>query len=101
MLMKSSLSRPTNQIRQNGKMIGELGRRGKHIMTACYFCQGRVVQEKVTIDFRWGHKLKVIENVPAEVCQQCGEKYIKAAVYKAMEKLATSRAKPDARVTVD
>jgi len=69
--------------------------------TECYFCKGRVVEEKVTIDFRWGHKLKVMEDVPAGVCQQCGEKYIQAAVYKAMEKLMTSRAKPAARVTVD
>jgi YgiT-type zinc finger domain-containing protein len=69
--------------------------------TECYFCKGRVVEEKVTIDFRWGRKLKVMEEVPAGVCQQCGEKYIQAAVYKAMEKLMTSRAKPAARVTVD
>ena len=67
----------------------------------CYFCKGRVVQEKVTVDFRWGQKLKVIEDVPAGVCQQCGEKYFQSTVYKAMEKLATSRAKPTARVTVD
>ena len=69
--------------------------------TECYFCKGRVAQEKVTVDFRWGHKLKVIEDVPAGVCQQCGEKCFQAAVYKAMEKLAASRVKPAARVTVD
>lgn len=69
--------------------------------TACYFCKGKVVETKVKVDFRWGRKLKVIENVPAGVCQQCGEKYFQAAVYKAMEKLAASRAKPTARVTVD
>jgi YgiT-type zinc finger domain-containing protein len=69
--------------------------------TECYFCKGKVVQAKVNVDFRWGRKLKVIENVPAGVCQQCGEKYFQAAVYKAMEKLAASRAKPAARVTVD
>ncbi len=69
--------------------------------TECYFCKGRVLQEKVTVDFRWGHKLKMMEDVPAGVCQQCGEKYIQAAVYKALERLMTSRAKPAARVTVD
>ena len=67
----------------------------------CYFCKGRVVQKKVTVDFRWGQKLKVIEDVPAGVCHQCGEKYFQATVYKTMEKLAASRAKPAARVTVD
>jgi YgiT-type zinc finger domain-containing protein len=76
-------------------------RESNPMMTECYFCKGRVVQEKVNVDFRWGQKLKVIENVPAGVCQQCGEKYFQAAVYKAMEKLAASRAKPVARLTVD
>jgi YgiT-type zinc finger domain-containing protein len=70
-------------------------------MTECYFCKGRVEPQKVDVDFRWGHKLKVIEQVPAGVCQQCGEKYFEAAVYKAMERLAASRAKPVARLTVD
>jgi YgiT-type zinc finger domain-containing protein len=70
-------------------------------MTECYFCKGRVDQQKVRVDFRWGRKLKVIENVPAGVCQQCGEKYFQFAVYKTMEKLAASRAKPAARLTVD
>lgn len=69
--------------------------------TECYFCKGRVVQEKVIVDFRWGRKLKVLKDVPAGVCQQCGEKYFQAAIYKTMEKLAASRAKPAARVTVE
>jgi len=70
-------------------------------MTECYFCKGRVVQKKVNVDFRWGRKLKVIEDVPAGVCQQCGEKYFQSNVYKAMEKLATTRTKPAGRLTVD
>ena len=48
-----------------------------------------------------GRKLKVIEDVPTGVCQQCGERYFQSAVYKSMEKLAGSRAKPSARLTVD
>ena len=71
------------------------------MMTECYFCKGRVVQKKVDVDFHWGRKLKVIKKVPAGVCQQCGEQYFQATVYKAMEKLAASRAKPVARLTVD
>lgn len=70
-------------------------------MEQCYFCKGKVVQQKVKVDFRWGRKLKVIENVPAGVCRQCGEKYFQSSVYKAMEKLASSRVKPATRLTVD
>lgn len=82
-------------------MIGKHARGSDMKMTDCYFCKGRVVQEKVNVDFRWGRKFKVIEGVPAGVCQQCGEKYFQSNVYKAMERLAASRAKPAARLTVD
>ena len=44
---------------------------------------------------------KVIEQVPAGVCQQCGERYFQAGVYKAMEQLATSQTKPDTQLTID
>lgn len=40
-------------------------------------------------------RLKVIEHVPAGVCQQCGERYFQSSVYKAMEQLASSQVEPD------
>jgi len=70
-------------------------------MTDCYFCKGKVLEQKVKVDFRWGQKLKIIEDVPARVCQQCGEQYFQSDVYKAMEQLVASRKKPSARLTVD
>ena len=70
-------------------------------MKTCYFCKGKLAKQKVKVDFRWGRSLKIIENVPATVCQQCGELYFQSDVYKSMEKLATSRKKPAARLTVD
>ena len=54
-------------------MTGKHVRRSSNAMKDCYFCKGRVIEQKVKVDFRWGHKLKIIENVPADVCQQCGE----------------------------
>jgi YgiT-type zinc finger domain-containing protein len=67
----------------------------------CFFCKGKLAQEKVTVDFRWGKDLVVIEDVPAMVCRQCGEKYFDARVYKEMEKLTKNRIKPLKRVTID
>lgn len=67
----------------------------------CQFCGGQVVKRRVRVDCRWGARLKVIEGVPAGVCQQCGERYFAAADYKAMEDLARSSTKPAAQVTVD
>ena len=60
-------------------------------MSRCYFCKGKVVEKKVKVDFRWGDELVVIEDVPAEVCQQCGEKYFSPEVYKEMENLAKTK----------
>ncbi len=37
----------------------------------CYFCGRRILEEKrVTVDFRWGDRLVIIENVPAKVCNE-------------------------------
>jgi len=71
------------------------------MITECYFCKGKVVEAKTEVDFRWGKKLKVLKNVPAGVCQQCGEKYFQSTIYKAMEKLVTGRVKPLSRINVD
>ena len=61
----------------------------------CHFCGGHVSEQKVTVDYRWGEELMtVIKNVPAGVCEACGEKYFKADVVRAMEKTARSRSKP-------
>jgi len=58
-------------------------------MEKCYFCQkGVLEQRKVTVDFRWGDKLFIIENVPAKVCNECGERYYSAKVCREMEKIA-------------
>lgn len=58
----------------------------------CHFCGGEVVEQRVTVDYRWGDEfLVVIRNVPAGVCQVCGEQYLKAEVVKEMEKVAHSQ----------
>jgi YgiT-type zinc finger domain-containing protein len=65
------------------------------------FCKGKVAQEKVSVDSRWGKDLTVIEDVRAMVCRQCGERCFDADVYKDMEKLAKGRIKPLKRLTID
>jgi YgiT-type zinc finger domain-containing protein len=52
----------------------------------CSFCGGEVKEELVELDYRYKGKLYVFRNVPVGVCQQCGEKYLKADVAKAIEK---------------
>ena len=36
-------------------MIGKPVRRNSNAMKDCYFCKGRVIEQKVKVDFRWGH----------------------------------------------
>ena len=71
------------------------------MVARCYFCGGKVKKEEVSVDFWWGEKLIIFEEVPAEVCQQCGEKFLDATVYKEMEKVAQTQGKPSKSITVD
>lgn len=72
------------------------------MMNKCYFCKGDVISEEVTIDYRWGDDLLVIKDVPAGVCQQCGEKYLSADVYKELENLAKEKSRYiKDKITVD
>ncbi len=55
----------------------------------CYFCSRGILEEKrVRVDFRWGDQLVIIENVPAKVCNECGERYYAAKVVRQMEQIA-------------
>jgi len=71
------------------------------MVNKCYFCQGKVFQQQVTLDYRWGDNLVVIKDVPAGVCHQCGEKYLASDVYKELEKLAKSKSHLMGKMTVD
>ena len=71
------------------------------MMARCYFCGGKVKAEEASVDFWWGGKLIIFEEVPAEVCQQCGEKFLDATVYKEMEKVAQREGRPSKSITVD
>jgi YgiT-type zinc finger domain-containing protein len=66
-----------------------------------YFCRGNVVQQEITVDYRWGDTLVVINDVPAGVCQQCGEKYLSSGVYKELERMAKGKTHPKGKMTVD
>ena len=64
-------------------------------------CKAKVIEQQVTIDYRWGDTLVVIKDVPAGVCQQCGERYLESGVYKEVERLAKNRSHLKGKMTVD
>lgn len=71
------------------------------MLEKCHFCQGKVVQQQITVDYRWGDTLVVIKDVPAGVCQQCGEKYLSSDVYKELERMAKHKSHRMGRMTID
>ena len=55
----------------------------------CARCgKGRLDEKREREYFRSGQSLVIIENVPAWVCNKCGERYHHARVYKMMRKIA-------------
>ena len=58
----------------------------------CTFCDGRVQERLVTKACWWGDQLvAIVENVPAGVCDQCGERYYKAHVLKEIETMLSKK----------
>ena len=52
----------------------------------CSFCGGRVQERLVSKACWWGDQLvAIVENVPAGVWDQCGERYYKVATLKKIE----------------
>jgi YgiT-type zinc finger domain-containing protein len=48
----------------------------------CYFCGGQTKEELVTDLYTEDNVYLAVENVPADVCQQCGERYYSPEVTK-------------------
>ena len=51
-------------------------------------CEGRLEARREREYFRHGQSLVIIEDVPAWVCNKCGERYHHAHVYKKMRQIA-------------
>ena len=51
----------------------------------CIYCGGPVKERRVQREIRWKGRLYVVENVPVGLCGQCGEKFLKPAVAKALD----------------
>jgi YgiT-type zinc finger domain-containing protein len=66
----------------------------------CSFCGGEIKEEKVELDYRYKGKLYIFKDVPAGVCQQCGEKYLRAEVSKEIERRIKSKKKWEETIAV-
>ena len=66
----------------------------------CQFCCGVVNKKTVSLDLWKKEKLYVFKNVPAKVCEQCGEKYFSSKIYGIIDKLLKEKSKPDETMVV-
>jgi YgiT-type zinc finger domain-containing protein len=65
----------------------------------CDFCQfGRLHARRVREYYRVGRGLVVIDDVPAYVCDRCGERYYEAQVAKRMRVLSRRRSRVKEKV---
>ena len=63
-------------------------------ITRCYFCHGGpVVKGKTDHISRMNGQLVEVEDVPCEICQQCGEKYFDPKTIRKLELIIKLRAK--------
>ncbi|MDO9130570.1 MAG: YgiT-type zinc finger protein [Anaerolineales bacterium] len=51
----------------------------------CEYCNGTIVEKRVTLHRKVKENYVLIENVPAGVCTECGTRYYAANVLKMIE----------------
>ena len=57
------------------------------MISKCFICGGKTTKKLVTAENWWGDKLTLIENVPAWVCENCGEQYFEPLVCEELDRL--------------
>ena len=67
-----------------------VGKRGKNKLKKCPLCGGKMDDGITTLSFLMGENVAIIKNVPAEICSDCGEAYMKSHVAGKVETLLDS-----------
>ena len=67
----------------------------------CFFCGANVKESKLPRDVWRNGRLLVIEDVPTGVCCQCGEKYVRPEVAKAIDHLLETTQSAPRTIKVD
>ena len=67
---------------------------GRKTVTKCPFCGGELEERMVTHPQSYQGKVYILENVPAEVCSQCGEVLLRPEVLEKMQQLVWSGVAP-------
>ena len=66
----------------------------------CLVCHHDMTERNITLDLRCGGQLVVIEEVPAIVCENCGEQVFTPDVTRQVQALAQQREKAARTIVV-
>ena len=58
---------------------------------SCEYCPGALKSRRVHARFPYRRGIIYVDQVPAWVCERCGEQYFNAAVVKRLEEIARRR----------
>ena len=67
----------------------------------CHYCGGHLKEERVTRPQRYQGRWVVIENLPALVCQQCGERFYTPETHDLVLSLVSKSEQPTRREQID
>ena len=67
----------------------------------CDFCDGSTVHKKVSRQHWLNGKLYIVENVEAEVCTDCGERFFHATVLDQVDRLLSTEHTVKQRLEVE
>lgn len=70
------------------------GKEQKQSMKKCPLCGGELEETKVTHPQEYKERVIILENVPAEVCCQCGEVLLHPDVLERIQNLVWSETAP-------
>ncbi len=67
----------------------------------CEFCSGETIERKVRRMHWYNKQLYIVENVPAQVCKTCGERFYHAQVLDEIDRLLDSDHEVMERIEVE
>jgi len=67
----------------------------------CEFCGGETREKNVRRQHWLNKKLYIVENVSAEVCAECGERYFHAKTLDTIDKFLSEKHPVKARINVE
>jgi len=84
------------------RLQNQKGEKMNEITDRCDLCGGELRPGRTTLEIWRGEELLIIKEVPADVCQQCGEAYISAEISERLDRFLAEyqRYRPERYIAV-